>query len=142
MRLAVRGAVCRRDRSAASLDFLRQRVDGAVYLTGIADATVGTPRRGIPDCRVYRDFRSDLRCLGVDAHLAQELAQAVLADFRAVDIEQYGKRAAAFYVLYSFPSDGDCKPFCNSFVEHLCIYIDFVVSYLGVYLRCIDPAVS
>ena len=81
------------------LDFLCQCVDGAVYLVGIAAAAVGTPCRRIPDCGVYRDFRSDLCRFGVDTHLTQELAQAVLADFRAVDIKQHGERAAAFHII-------------------------------------------
>lgn len=87
------------DSLVVRLDFLRQCVDGSVHLVGIAAAAVGTPCRWVPDGRIYRDFRPNLRRFGVDTHLAQELAQAVLADFRAVDIKQHGERAAAFHII-------------------------------------------
>ena len=90
------------DSLVVRLDFVRQGVDGSVYLVGIAAAAVGTPCRRIPNRRIYRDFRSDLCRFGVDTHLAQELAQAVLADFRAVDIEQHGERAATFHIFILF----------------------------------------
>ena len=34
------------------------------------------------------------------------------------------------------------KPFCDSFVERLRVGVDFVIGYLGIYLRRIDAAVS
>ena len=47
---------------------------------------------------------------GVDADVAQELAGTVLADFSSIDIEQYGERTAAFYLLIvRFHDDSDLK---------------------------------
>ena len=110
-----------------------------------------TSGRGIPDGRINRDFRSDLCRFGVDTHLTQELAQAVLADFRAVDIEEHGECAAARFI-FSIRRFHYChnkellncyrKPFCDSFVERLRVGVDLIVRHLGVDLRRIDPAVS
>ena len=87
------------DSLVVRLNFACQSVDGLVYFVGITAAAVGTPCRRIPNCRIDRDFRPDLRRLGVDTYFAQELTQTVLADFRAIDIEQHGERAAAFHII-------------------------------------------
>ena len=74
-------------------------VDGSVYRYGIFTATIGTPRFRIPDVRVYGSLSADLFPFGIYTHLAQELACAILAYFRAVNVKQYSKGTSALCIL-------------------------------------------
>ena len=74
-------------------------VDGSVYRYGIFTATIGTPRFGIPDVRVYGNLSADLFPFGIYTHLTQELTCAILAYFRAVNVKQYGKGTSALCIL-------------------------------------------
>ena len=85
------------DAVVVAADNLREPADRMVYLRGVAAFAVGAPHGRVPERGVDADFRSYLCRCGVDAHFTQELAQAVFADFRAVDVEQHGECAASFY---------------------------------------------
>lgn len=73
----------------------REVVYGTVHDGRILAASVGASLFRIPDGGIDGHFRSDLFAFRINAHLAQQLARPVLACFRAVDIEQYRKCAAA-----------------------------------------------
>ena len=76
-----------------------QVVYGPVHGHGICAAAVGASLFRVPDGRIDRYLCADLLPFGVYADFAQQLAGSVLADFCAVDIEQYRKGTAVSYVI-------------------------------------------
>ena len=76
-----------------------QIIYGAVHSNSIFTPPVGTAFIWIPDGGIDGNFCPDLCPFRINAYLAQELAHPVLANFRAVDIKQYGKSAATFGIL-------------------------------------------
>ena len=96
---------------------------------------------------------ADLLPFGIYADFAQQLAGPVLADFRAVDIEQYRKGAAVLYVIvvsilfhivtYSLRLLYDHgETFRNFLIQGIRVRVYLVVRHFGVDLRSFYPAVA